>query len=138
MSAKAEAFAASAEALVGKPFRLRGRSPEYGLDCVGLAYHALGAARQAALRPPSYGLRNLSYEFVPCFAENCGFSLVSETAILRGDLLAVQPGPAQLHLLIASTARTFIHAHAGLRRVTIMNGPIDWPTLYHFRLSEKS
>ena len=40
------AIAAAARALVGVPFRLQGRDPALGLDCVGL----VGAAMRAAAR----------------------------------------------------------------------------------------
>ena len=45
------AIAAAARALVGVPFRLQGRDPVLGLDCVGLVGAAMRAAGYA---PVSY------------------------------------------------------------------------------------
>ena len=46
------ALAAAAESLVGTRFRLHGRDPDTGLDCVGLLAASL-AAKEAATAPPA-------------------------------------------------------------------------------------
>lgn len=51
------AIAAAARALVGVPFRLQGRDPALGLDCVGLVGAAMRAAGYAPMMPGDYGLR---------------------------------------------------------------------------------
>lgn len=136
MSTQAEAFATAAEALIGAPFRLYGRSAATGLDCVGLVDQALRTAGQEPVSLPAYGLRNANYDFVTDIALRSGLALANGP-IIRGDLLAVCPGPAQLHLLIASNANHFVHAHASLHCVVTMPGPLAWPILHQFRFTKK-
>lgn len=137
MTARAEAFAASAEALIGAPFRLHGRSPDTGVDCVGLVDHALRALGVKPPPLPPYNMRNTAYEYAPRLAQLCGFE-AARGNVIRGDLVAIRPGPGQLHLLVTSGRDSFVHAHAGLRRVVAMIGPIGSPILHHLRFSEKN
>lgn len=123
-------FAARAEALVGTPFRLGGRDPASGLDCLGLVACAVGAAEA----PTGYRLRNTTIERHLAFAARAGFSLASG-AIRRGDLVLACPGPAQHHLLIALGPNRFVHAHAGLRRVALHPGPLPWSVAARWRLN---
>lgn len=126
-------LAAAASSLVGTPYRLHGREPESGLDCVGLVLAALTLLGRSPQAISGYGLRNLDHtRFVPLFGK-VGF-VPSCGPIVPGDLLQVQPGPAQVHLLIANCAGGFVHAHAGLRRVVVTPGPLAWPLLAHWRL----
>ena len=125
-------FAAAAQALLGKPFRLGGRDPAGGLDCVGLVACALGAAEA----PQGYGLRNSTIARHLAHATRAGFAPACGP-IRRGDVLLVKAGPAQHHLLVALAADRFVHAHAGLRRVAIHHGPLDWPLVAHWRLPHK-
>ena len=125
-------FAANAEALVGTRFRLGGRDPAAGLDCVGLAAWALGPR---VVAPHGYALRNSTIACHLQFAARAGFSPVGG-AISRGDLILVTPGPAQHHLLIALAPARFVHAHAGLRRVVVHAGAAPWPLLRHWRLTQ--
>lgn len=129
----AEGFAAGAEALLGAPFRLGGRTPATGLDCVGLVACALGGAEA----PTGYGLRNSAIDRHLAFATRAGF--ISATGpIARGDLVLAVPGPAQHHLLVALGPAIFIHAHAGLGRVVPLSGPLPWPTRARWRLAHES
>lgn len=124
----AEAFAAAAAALVGAPFRLGGRDPSTGLDCVGVVACALGAAA-----PEGYALRNSAIARHLGFAQSAG--LVPATgALQRGDVVLVVPGAAQHHLLVALGSECFVHAHAGLRRVALYHGPLPWPEAARWRL----
>jgi cell wall-associated NlpC family hydrolase len=132
----ADRFATAAEELVGVPFRLHGRSRASGLDCVGLVACALTASGRAATAPAGYALRNSGIDRHLPFASRNGFREASGP-ILRGDLLLVAPGPAQHHLLVASNAGSFVHAHAGLRRVVCQPAPLAWPALHHWRLIEQ-
>lgn len=122
-------FAAAVEALVGVPFRLHGRDPATGLDCVGLVTCALGTAEA----PRGYRLRNVTITRHLQFAARAGFVSVAG-AIRLGDLLLTVPGPAQHHLLVAVGPDRFVHAHAGLRRVAYHHGPLSWPVREHWRL----
>lgn len=123
-------FAAAAEALAGTRFRLGGRVPAHGLDCVGLVACALGT--RAA--PAGYGLRNASIARHLAFAQAAGFHPAAGPA-RPGDLLLAEPGPAQHHLLVMLDADRFVHAHAGLGRVVVQPGPPDWPIAVHWRLA---
>ena len=137
MTACADTFADAAEALIGTPFALHGRSPQHGLDCVGLVACALADCGIAPHTPEGYGLRNAGISRFLVLAEGNGFEAVSETGadkIRRGDLLLVAPGPGQSHLLIALAPDRFVHAHAGLRRVAAYHGPLGWPIEHHWRL----
>lgn len=125
-----ERIAAEALILVGTPFRLRGRDPQTGLDCVGLAMTAFGRAGLRVIEPPSYRLRGTSRERAEAFLRLAGL-MPAETE-RAGDLILTQSGPMQLHLMIRANAG-FVHAHAGLGRVVLMPGPIPTPALSLWR-----
>ena len=125
-----ECFAARAEALLGAPFRLGGRNPATGIDCVGLVACALGIADA----PQGYGLRNTAIGDHIAFAGRAGF-VPTRCSIARGDLVLAVPGPAQHHLLVALGPQLFVHAHAGLRRVVLHTGPLPWPERARWRLT---
>ena len=137
MTLSADAFADAAEALIGTRFALHGRSPRHGLDCVGLVACALEACGKAPRVPEGYRLRNASISRFLVLAHGNGFEAASQAEAVeaaRGDLLLVAPGPGQSHLLIALGPDHFVHAHAGLRRVAVHNGPLGWPIEHHWRL----
>ena len=127
-------LARAAEWLVGTPFRLHGRDPATGLDCVGLLDAALAAIGRPAPAPKAYGVRNRDIAAALAFAPGMGLGEVSGS-IQPGDVLLVRAGPLQDHLLVAGSGNRFIHAHAGLRRVVATPGPIAWPILRHWRLT---
>jgi cell wall-associated NlpC family hydrolase len=127
-----ETFVARAEALVGTPFRLGGRDPASGVDCVGL----VACACDAAEAPTGYALRNTAIEKHLAFAARAGF-VAASGEVRRGDLLLARPGPAQHHLLVALGPHRFVHAHAGLRRVVVHLGPLPWPETVRWRLAQK-
>jgi len=127
-------FAAAAEALVGAPFRLHGRDPAAGLDCVGVVAAAFKACGREVREPRGYGLRNRSV--APLLDLAAANDLVeTDGPIAPGDVLLVRPGPGQHHLLVASCPGRFVHAHAGLRRVVAQPGPLPWPTQRRWRLA---
>ena len=109
-------LARAAEALVGTRFRLHGRDPATGLDCIGLLVAAMTRGGQVIAVPTGYPLRlhNLA-QWLPDPAA-CGFTEAHEPFRV-GDVVMLQPGPAQFHLAIADRALGWVHAHAGLRRV---------------------
>jgi hypothetical protein len=129
-----ERLADAAASLVGTAFRLHGRDPRSGLDCIGLVAEAMRRCGFACEIPQGYRLRNIDIDIhLACLAPS---GLVPASgAILAGDLILVRPGPAQHHLLVASVPDRFIHAHAGLRRVVAMPGPLPWPVLHHWRFA---
>ena len=127
------ALAAAAERLIGVPFRLHGRDPVRGLDCVGLVAAALAEAGRPALAPVGYRLRQVAIDGLLGAAATSG---LAETAgpIEPGDVLLVRPGPAQHHLVVAA-AGGFVHAHAGLGRIVLTPPPLAWPVEHHWRLA---
>jgi murein DD-endopeptidase / murein LD-carboxypeptidase len=125
-------IAAEALALVGTPFRLRGRDRQTGLDCVGLALSAFGGAGVPAVEPPAYQLRGTSRERAETVLRRAG--LVPADAEKVGDLILAESGPMQLHLMIrAGAGPSYVHAHAALGRVVLMPGPISLPVLSIWR-----
>lgn len=108
----------AARAAVGARFRLHGREPATGLDCVGLAAWATGLPA-----PTGYALRG---------GEPGRVMGALDAAMARGDgpgaVLLMRTGPGQLHLGIRTEAG-FVHADAGLRRVVERPGEPPWPVL---------
>jgi lipoprotein Spr len=116
-------FVERARALVGTRFRAQGRSPETGLDCIGLALAVFGIPAELVRR--DYSLRG----------EHCielkaqilrFFRRVVSSARTSGDLVLSGVAKDQLHLSICAGA-SFIHADARLRRVVETPGQPAWP-----------
>lgn len=135
MNSAAEAFASAAEALVGARFRMHGRDPATGLDCLGVAIAALERAGIRLGPIKGYGLRNSRIDHLLTLAGTAGFETATPP-FKRGDLLLVRPGPAQHHLLIAVGGGYFVHAHAGLRRVVRHHGALDAAPAAQWRLKK--
>ncbi|WHU01338.1 MULTISPECIES: peptidoglycan endopeptidase [unclassified Sphingomonas] len=121
------AVLARARAMIGVRFRPRGRTRE-GLDCVGLAGWAYGAAI-----PAGYAMRSDDRARVSRVAASLG--LVMTEARQPGDLVLLASGPGQLHLGIDS-GTGLIHADAMLRRVVERPDPLPWPVIGRWRKSE--
>ncbi|HET8613774.1 MAG TPA: peptidoglycan endopeptidase [Sphingomonas sp.] len=122
---------AAARACVGARFRLHGREPETGLDCVGLAAFAYAGRLKGAV-PSGYALRGGDPETVAARIDALG--LARADGQRAGDLLLLVSGPFQLHLAIR-TERGFIHADAGLRRVVETPGEPQWPMAGAWRIA---
>jgi cell wall-associated NlpC family hydrolase len=133
VSARGDELANAAQALVGVPFRLHGREPATGLDCLGLVGRALEDCGRSVRYPQGYRLRNTDIAPWLGFAARNGLRSCADP-VRRGDVLLMQPGPAQHHLLIALGDTRFVHAHAGLRRVVIQHFPSPQPPLAQWRL----
>jgi cell wall-associated NlpC family hydrolase len=131
------ALAAAAQALAGTPFRLNGRDPATGLDCLGVLATALAAIGQPAAFPSRYSLRQREGIDAAALARVAGLTEAA-SAIRAGDVLLVRCSPVQRHVLVALGADRVVHAHAGLRRVVI--GPRDggWALIGHWRLPDPS
>lgn len=109
-------LASEAAKLIGCPFRLHGRDPESGLDCVGLVFAALAASGSKPVAPRGYRMRNLSVDGWLQFAARSGLT-PSPGPVRTGEVLLVALGHCQHHLMIMIGAAEVIHAHAGLRQV---------------------
>lgn len=111
---------ARARALIGTPFRLHGRDPATGLDCVGLI--ACAVPTTAAV-PTGYRLRGGD---VTSLCAVIDAILPRDPGGLRHPaVLLMRPSAVQFHLGIW-TGASLIHAHAGLRRVVETPGtPAD-------------
>lgn len=121
------AIADAARALIGVRFRLHGRDPATGLDCVGLAAAAAGVAA-----PTGYALRGGDPERIARACRAAGFAPAED--MRPGDLLLLRPGPGQLHLAVKTEAG-FVHADAGLRRIVERPGRPEWEVMQIWRRS---
>ncbi|WP_144039884.1 hypothetical protein [Novosphingobium sp. TH158] len=112
-----EALARAAMAFVGCPFRLHGRDPAAGLDCIGLIEASLLAIGRPARLPNRYALRTGRWHGLDEMAQSCGFAL-APGAELPGDICLFRPSAMQMHFAITGPdAAIRIEAHAGLRKV---------------------
>lgn len=127
------ALARAAEALAGTPFRLHGRDPATGLDCLGLIAAALAAIGRPAPLPNGYALRTRALPPLAGTAAACGLAEARGEA-RPGDVVLLRAGPAQFHFAILASDQAFVHAHAGLGRVAIGRGPLPWPVVARWRL----
>lgn len=137
MSEPGDALAEAALGLLGCPFRLHGRDPDTGLDCVGLVSAALTASGAQPVVPIGYGLRNLSIDQWLPLAERSGLE-PSSGPLRAGDVLLIALAHCQHHLVIAADAVSVIHAHAGLRRVVRQPLDLDWRICAQWRVSSLS
>lgn len=120
--------------MIGTPFRLHGRDPANGLDCVGLIYVSLEAIGRRPLAPTAYSLRNRSITGWLRFAALNGLAPVTGT-IIAGDVMLVQLSSVQHHLLIAAGHGSAIHAHAGLGKVVRQPFTDCDPVRAHWRIA---
>lgn len=127
-------LAAAATGLVGVPFRLNGRDPRLGLDCIGVLETALTLIGRPARLPVGYPLklRDLSHWLPDPLT--IGLTAANGPTV-PGDVLLIAAGPAQFHLAIAVTATRFVHAHAGLRRVVVSPCRPDGELVGRWRLA---
>lgn len=126
------ALAEAALGLVGTSFRLHGRDPATGLDCVGLVAEALRRAGGTPHAPEGYSLRSVSVaQFLRCAAAS-GLIVCDE----EGDVVLCRVGPVQSHLALRVPGG-FVHAHASLGRVTFLPQPLPWPVCLQWRLVDE-
>lgn len=127
-------LAMAAERLAGTPFRLHGRDPRTGLDCIGLIDCALAAIGCKALFPNGYALRTGQWPDLDAIADKRGFAPATGP-VLPGDVLLLKPCASQMHFTIAgSRGGTWIEAHAGLRRVVVTARSDRFPVIRRWRL----
>lgn len=107
--------------MLGVRFRPQGCDPATGLDCVGLVWAAYAAAGRRLVRPQGYPLRGWSRERIEAALAVAGFGSVDDP-MREGDVALIAHPARQFHLTLLGS-ETFIHAHAGLRRVA--ETPLD-------------
>jgi cell wall-associated NlpC family hydrolase len=112
-----------ARALIGTRFRLHGRDPATGLDCVGLVACAYALTDEL---PTGYPLRGGAADDYLRMIDQ--FAGRSAGAPVPADTLLIAPGPQQFHVGIW-TGASLIHAHAGLRKVVETPGTIVDPII---------
>lgn len=125
MSARAVVLAA-ARALLGTRFRLHGREPESGLDCVGLICVAFAHAGTVISAPSGYRLTSGRQGDFDHAAQAAG--LVRAIDPEPGDAILCRIGARQWHLGIRSEIG-LIHADAWLGRVVERPGAMPWPVI---------
>ncbi len=130
---RAACIVAAARACVGTRFRVQGRVPGLGLDCVGVVLAAARGAGVAAVAPP-YALGGRDEAGVEAMLGAAGCMPVAVAA--AGDVLVVAPATDRRHLAVVTPAGV-VHAHAGLGRV--VEGPLDpaWVIVGGFRLPQE-
>ena len=111
--------------MVGVTFRPQGSDPATGLDCAGLVWAAYAAAGRVLERPQGYPLRGWPCERIEAALTVAGFAAIFDL-VRAGDVALIAHPARQYHLALLGP-RTFIHAHAGLRRVA--ETPLDAATL---------
>lgn len=137
MSDTGTRIADAAAAMLGTKFRMHGRHPVLGLDCVGLVACALQQSGCIVEIPQGYRLRNSSIESLLAQAASSALAETQDKP-LPGDIVLTIPGPAQHHLLVTETPRAFIHADAGLGRVVRTFAPLPWPIIKRWRAASFS
>ena len=128
-------LAGAALGLVGSPFRLHGRNPMTGLDCVGLVAAAMAATGRSAAFPTGYTLKRSSIGSLENIAGPLGYC-EAIGPVRRGDVVLYRVGPCQFHFGIAAGEGKLVHAHAGLRRVICGEASGDWEICGHWRRAD--
>lgn len=118
-----------AQALVGTRFRPQGRTPEHGLDCVGLLLCAFDLPRD--LVRSDYRLRG-EYRAEIEHGLRQNFRRIPKKWRRDGDVMLFGVARDQLHLAIGTDAG-FVHADARLGHVVETPGDPPWPLLGLYR-----
>ncbi len=129
----AERVVAAARGAIGARFRLHGRDPAFGLDCVGLAGLAARAAGFQGDIPSGYALRGGDEAAIAVAFSAAG--LAASDVPAPGDLALFATGPGQFHLAVLVPGG-IVHADAMLRRVVERPGVPPWPMLGCWRVKE--
>jgi len=127
-----DAMVAAARGCVGARFRLQGRDPATGLDCLGVVLIALAAGGCVVVAPRDYALSGNSLVDrleAGLRAAGCGPAPCCQA----GDVILFEPAPGQAHLGVASL-RGVIHAHLGVG--SVVESPPDptwlWRSIWRY------
>ena len=113
---------------------MHGRDPGHALDCVGLAAFALFGDYGLRRIPNGYTLRGNQTDWLLSETSKRGLRQIrDEDGYASGDLLIFRTAVRQLHLGIIC-ASGFVHAHAGLKKITFTPTPYPWPVIGCWRL----
>ncbi|KQT34664.1 hypothetical protein ASG29_00370 [Sphingomonas sp. Leaf412] len=123
-----ERGAAAAAACVGARFRVQGRDPATGLDCVGVAGIALRAGGWNGRVRADYAMRTGDWGGEP-------EGLIACDGGRPGDILLCRAMPTQLHLAVR-IAGGIVHADMAARRVVARPGDVPWPVVRAYRIGE--
>lgn len=124
MTTRGEEIAAAARGCVGTPFRLHGRVPGRGLDCVGLVAHVGRSLGLTAHDETAYGLSG-SEERLEAGLARAGLVRVAVADAQVGDVLLFDMQRRLLHVAVMS-GHGIIHAHRGLGRVVEHRLDEEW------------
>jgi murein DD-endopeptidase / murein LD-carboxypeptidase len=124
--------------LVGTPFRLHGRDPASGLDCVGLVAAAYAFAGHAPSPVPNrYRLSGPEPDIAARWLSASGAMHVQDAEVGDIGLCDMSHGARrQLHLMLLGPGGA-VQAHAGLRRVVISPVPASGVLLGRWRIFEQ-
>ena len=126
----------AAKTLIGARFRLHGRDPDTGIDCLGLIGCTLAAVAPASRLPVGYGLRQRDWARLLPLAAELGLEDADPGGGSRpGDILLFEVGAWQVHLAIDDGEGAIIHAHAGLARVVHGRPDPSWMLSRRWRLA---
>ncbi|HEY4548168.1 MAG TPA: NlpC/P60 family protein [Pedomonas sp.] len=134
MTTRGEEIAAAARGCVGTPFRLHGRVPGRGLDCVGLVAHVGRSLGLIGHDETGYGLSGSGARLeaglaraglVRVNAEAGRDQAGQDQAGQVGDVLLFDLGRGLLHVAVRSE-HGIIHAHRGLGRVVEHRLDEEW------------
>ena len=131
------ALAIAAGELVGSPFRLQGRDPAHGLDCIGLVLVSLARIGIELHLPADYRPRRRRFEIPKNALQRAGLER-TQAPYAPGDILLLRTAPAQVHLAIVRDADSVIHAHAGLGRVVAQPLIESWTIAAAWRFAKET
>jgi cell wall-associated NlpC family hydrolase len=114
----------AARACVGTPFRLQGRDPALGLDCIGLVVVAARAAGLVVPDAQDYLMTDDPQRLDDALASS-PFTPVNGDALQAGDIVRLETAGLPLHLGIVSP-ETLIHADLRFRRVVEHGFDASW------------
>jgi cell wall-associated NlpC family hydrolase len=115
MMTVAKKFAEAAESCVGAQFRLQGRDPAIGLDCVGLIAWCAKATGLQVTHIPAYTLTSTPVALVPALL-HAGFSPRYSSVPHVGDVMVFDMGNCLNHAGVCLGAH-MVHADMRFRRV---------------------
>jgi len=109
-----EKMIAAARACLGTPFHHQGRTPQVGLDCIGLTVVALGATGVEVRDRTDYAHRPNGASLLAALKEHGGQQV---ERIEAGDVLVFRYDHQPQHVAIATSEKTMIHSFAIAGRV---------------------